>query len=417
MKTSLSSIVMGGILLVTVVFPSIIFMVFHASSMATGILVVSLLYFCAFVMFNVAFLSHRNFFLCSLLIVAIMLGVLTHGLFNYLINEDFDAGRFFSSYLILFIYFLGAASFALLMHHISIVKTNFSVNLVFYVLLLSSIAGIMKYSPFSANLEKSVLFFSEPSHFALSFLPFLLYVAVISASGKRILFILSSYLIALLLENLTLVIGITLITSLVIPTKRLFLLALIAIILILFSSLNFDYYVSRADLSADSKSLSTLVFLSGWERAYQSLADTFGLGVGFQQFGIIGKEGDLMGVIEAMSGERLNLLDGGSIAPKFIGEFGVLGVILLLTYLTYFAKSIILLHKISMENVPHFQFTEIFFHACFVMYSVDLFIRGTGYFSSSGFFFVASILWMAIKQEHKQQMQVAKVPDAQAILR
>lgn len=93
----------------------------------------------------------------------------------------------------------------------------------------------------------------------------------------------------------------------------------------------------------------------------------------------------------------LNLLDGGSVATKFIGEFGLLGVAMLLAYLFYFAKSARWLHEISMSEVAPRDCKRVFFLSCFVMYCIDLFVRGTGYFSSSGFFFVASLMWKAIR--------------------
>lgn len=140
--------------------------------------------------------------------------------------------------------------------------------------------------------------------------------------------------------------------------------------------------------------MSTLVYLSGWERAYLNFNDTFGLGVGFQQFGIVGSPGEMMESLGALGAENLNLLDGGAVAPKFIGEFGLLGVAMLLVYLVYFAKSARWLRKVSMGEVALQARPRVFFLSCFVMYCIDLFVRGTGYFSSSGFLFVASLIWL-----------------------
>jgi hypothetical protein len=160
--------------------------------------------------------------------------------------------------------------------------------------------------------------------------------------------------------------------------------------------MNIDYYSLRINLSSDNKNLSTLVYLSGWERAYLNFEDTFGLGVGFQQFGIIGSRGEIMETVEELGAEDLNLLDGGAVAPKFIGEFGLLGVIMLLVYLVYFARNAKWLREVSFSEIPPRECRKVFFLSCFVMYCIDLFVRGTGYFSSSGFLFIASLMWIIL---------------------
>jgi len=228
----------------------------------------------------------------------------------------------------------------------------------------------------------------------------MLYATVTASPRMKLLLIVSSYAIALLLNSVTLVVGIALVTAMVIPLRQLLLLVPIAAIpfLLNFSTVTLHYYSSRLDLFSSSQNLSTLVFLSGWERAYLNLKDTVGLGVGFQQFGIIGSRGDILESIRIMGGRASNLLDGGSVAPKFIGEFGVLGVTILLVYLVNFAKSARWLHEVSMNEVAPRDYRRIFFLSCFVMFSIDLFVRGAGYFSSSGFLFVASLMWLSVRE-------------------
>ncbi|MBT9174199.1 MAG: hypothetical protein DDT21_02610 [Syntrophomonadaceae bacterium] len=206
--------------------------------------------------------------------------------------------------------------------------------------------------------------------------------------------VLLGYATALLLQSLTLVVGTTLVAILVIPLRRFLLLAPVTALSILFADVNFDYYMGRLAISTDSQNLSTMVYLSGLERAYLNFKDTLGLGVGFQQFGITGSRGDIMESIRKLYGTDLNLLDGGAVAAKFIGEFGLLGVAMILAYLVYFAKSARWLHEVSMSEAAPRDCKRVFFLSCFVMYCIDFFIRGTGYFSPSGFLFVASLVWM-----------------------
>ena len=290
-------------------------------------------------------------------------------------------------------------------------QTNFAVRLVFYVLLLSSIAAILNFRPFSSGQSKPVFFFSEPSHFALDFLPFLLYMTVTSSPKMKLLLLLLGYAIALLLENMTLIIGVTLIVGLAIPSRRAVLFfALIAVILILLPAASLEYYSSRVDISSGNQNLSTLVYLSGWERAYLNFEATFGLGVGFQQFGIIGSSGEVIESLGTLGMGSLNLLDGGAVAPKFIGEFGLLAVLMLLAYLGYFVKSAKWLREVSMGEVAPLAYLKVFFLSCFVMYSIDLFVRGTGYFSSPGFLFISSLMWMTLVKS--TNYFALKIPDA-----
>lgn len=396
MTKPFSSVAIGLLLLSTVVLPSLVLMVFQTSSMAAGLSLVLGIHIFLFAVFSTIHRQSQSLGACVLLITAVMGVVMIQSLISLVIHDDFDFGRFLQTYLFLIIYLLGAFSFALLAQKVPEFQTNFAIKLVFYVLLLSSIAAILHFAPFSSGQSKPVFFFSEPSHFALDFLPFLLYMTVTSSPRMKLLYVLLGYAIAFLLENMTLVVGITFIVGLAIPLRRLLFLAPIAVILILFTAVNLDYYSSRMDISSDSQNLSTLVYLSGWERAYLNFNDTFGLGVGFQQFGIVGSPGEKMESLGALGVENLNLLDGGAVAPKFIGEFGLLGVAMLLAYLFYFAKSARWLRKISMGEVALQARPRVFFLSCFVMYCIDLFVRGTGYFSSSGFLFAASLMWIIL---------------------
>lgn len=86
-------------------------------------------------------------------------------------------------------------------------------------------------------------------------------------------------------------------------------------------------------------------------------------------------------------------------APKLIAEFGVLGVGLLLVYLFYFFKNFRWFRSMIMGRVALRDRRQIFFNSCFLMYGVDFFVRGAGYFSAEGFMFIASIIWMLLGEK------------------
>jgi len=400
----------GLTLLSTVVLPSLVLMVFHTSSMAAGLLLILGLYICMFLALSVIGRKFQSLGAGAILIAVVVGVIMFQSTISWLAHDDFDFKRFSETYLFLIIFLLGAFSFALLAQKVPKFQTNFAVMLVFYVLLLSSIAAILNFAPFSSGQSKPVFFFIEPSHFALNFLPFLLYITVTSSPKMKLLLLLLAYAIAILLESMTLIVGVTLVVGLAIPLRRVLFFAPIAVILILLTALNFDYYLSRVDISSGNQNLTTLVYLSGWERAYLNFKATFGLGVGFQQFGIIGSIGEKMEALDVLGVENLNLLDGGAVAPKFIGEFGLLAVLILLAYLGYFVKSAKWLREVSVGEVAPLAYLKVFFVSCFVMYSIDLFVRGTGYFSSSGFLFISSLMWIILVKSTNEC--ALKIPDA-----
>ena len=398
MRIPFSSITIGLTLLTTVTLPSSVQMLFNTSSMAAGITFILGLHISLFVVLN-SIRRPSNGLGVGTIIIFIVLGiVMIHTVINFLVHDDFDFGRFEISYKLLFFYLFGAFSFASLAQIIPNFKVAYSLRLVFNLLLLSCVGALFHFQPFTSTKEKAVFFFNEPSHFALVFLPFLLYMAVTSSLRKRLLLVLLGYSMAFLLQSLTLIIGCTIIAALTLSLRRLLYLAPFSVILILYIGVDLNYYSSRVSINNYSQNLSMLVFLSGWERAFLNFEETFGLGVGFQQLGIIGSRGVMLELMRPLGADNLNLLDGGAVAPKFIGEFGLLGMVIILAYLFYFAKGVRWLHDVSMSKIVTREYKRVFFISCFVMYSIDLFVRGIGYFSPSGFLFIGSLMWIALNK-------------------
>ena len=163
------------------------------------------------------------------------------------------------------------------------------------------------------------------------------------------------------------------------------------IITFLYFQININYFIERTDISLNTQNLSALVFYSGWERAFLSLRDTMGLGVGFQQFGILGDQGDAQEILSSMGLRELNLYDGGSTGAKFIGEFGITGLIFLLLYLINFIKKLFYLRNFIKNNNTLNNYKNIFYASCFCSFFIELFIRGIGYFSMTLFFILCGV--------------------------
>ncbi len=393
MSSLFRSIAAGMVLLATVIVPPFLYTAFGTSSMAAGVLLVSGLYSLLFLMLDRFHRLGQKRTTLFLIIIGIITLIGVQAGLNSFVSDEFDFSRFWQSLALLIICIFGALFMARLTQRVSASQADLAVKIVFIGLCLSGLAGILGYSPFSSpNFSKPVLFFGEPSHFALGFLPFLLYITVVSTWRLRLLYVSASLLMAFLLQNLTLVIGVGLVIVVTFSFRRI--LTLIPLFVIALFTLNIGYYTERLDISKENQNLSMLVYLQGWEQAQLNLVDSDGRGVGFQQFGIIGDRGEITDEIVKLAGGDLNIFDGGSVAPKIVGEFGIVGVMALLIYLFYFVTKVKWLHHVSMIGITSNEYKHIFFTSSFLMFSVDLFIRGTGYFSPSSFLFMTSLMWM-----------------------
>tara|TARA_B110000008_G_scaffold257127_1_gene275071 strand:+ start:823 stop:2016 length:1194 start_codon:yes stop_codon:yes gene_type:complete len=332
--------------------------------------------------------------------------VYAHGLISFLINTTFNLDHFLQSYVFLIIYILAASFLVFLAQGVPKYKADFAVKLVFYPLLLSGLATSLGYR--ALGNPSAVGFFSENSHFALSFLPFLLYIVVFSSWKKKCFFLFMGFMISLILKSVTLLIGVIFVAIIALRLRHLLLLSIISILILMVAIdyADIEYFLNRLDFS--NPNLSLLSFMNGWERAYLNLKDSYGFGVGFQQLGFIMSEGEIkmFELLRLISAENLNLYDGSFIAAKLISEFGILAVMLLVAYLVNFARSVRWLHEVSINGGETVDCREVFFLACFVMFFIDLFLRGTGYFSSTGFLFIASVVWIVLPPVSRTPLRI-----------
>jgi len=207
-------------------------------------------------------------------------------------------------------------------------------------------------------------------------------------------------LISMILNSLTLLVGVIAIAIFALSLRQLVFLSITAIAIsipiVAMDYIDIGYFLARLDFS--NPNLSLMSFLTGWERAFLNLKDSVGIGVGFQQFGFVRSESEIeiFEVFFSIGAADLNLYDGSFIASKLISEFGILAVIVLVAYLVYFVKSVRWLHEVSINGGETVDCRKVFFLACFVMFFIDLFIRGGGYFTSSSFLFIASLMWMVL---------------------
>lgn len=366
--------------------------------MAAGLLVVIVIFILFFIFLHISRISAIHLNSICIAITSFLLFVILHGTFNFIVYNSFDFSRFLNTFLYLIIFLVGALSMVLLVSSLPGHRIDRAVRFVAYVLILIGMVGVGGFSIFF-NGDKSVVFYGEPSHFALSFLPFLFYMVVLSALKKKLAFIFTGLLLAGLLNSLILMVGVAFIAACALPFRLLICSAfIVTLIQVVFAPLKIEYFLERLDFSqkVQQTNLSTLVYLQGWETAYLNVLETSGIGVGFQQFGIVGMPGEIASEVTRQAGMPLNTLDGSFVAAKLVGEFGIFSIIMLLIYFYYFIKIAKGLREISLKGLVYDNYLKVFYHSCYVLFVVDLFARGLSYFSSSGFIFVSSLIWLSL---------------------
>ena len=136
-----------------------------------------------------------------------------------------------------------------------------------------------------------------------------------------------------------------------------------------------DYFYDRINI-IDTKNLSLLVFFCGWERAYLSLLNTNGMGVGLNQLGNSSYIGSFREILIELNNPLLNIHDAGSTAPKIISELGMLGIMFMLIFIINLFKSFKVLISVSFISPKYLLYFSFLLASFF-----ELFVRGTGYFN------------------------------------
>lgn len=378
----------------TLLAPSVIYMLLELASMSTGVLFGAALWFTWFLVAvdkSHIFTSARH---VGYLVGCGLIFIYIHAAVVLVVNEGLDIGRFLAAFAYLVVFLFGTFSFATFFKTLPDVGIGQLTTFIFILFCVAGIAGLVGWSPFSfGHYPKPVLFFPEPSHFAILFLPFLLHVSLMSGPLLRLLCICFGALLAVGLPNLTLAVGVIVIGVLTLPLGRLTLFLLIGAAV--FMQLEPDYFHDRLAGLAAGGNISTAVYLSGWERAYLNTIDTSGLGLGLLQFGAYGNQGGkYMDEVIRLAYRSLNVRDGGTVGAKLLGEFGLIGLFALVVYTGLFFRVAFRIRSIASKKSVHGKaLATQFFLCCIAMFSIDIFVRGIGYFSQTGFLFAAALFY------------------------
>lgn len=383
-----SNIIYTGIFCV-VFLPSFFMMILHASSLALGLLIsIAPILMYSFFCFLKDFKLLKPQWNAIRLLVVVTVFIFVHYLIvTFVIGMDTDFNRFFIGWVGLNFLIFSSVCYSLILKNVSdgvFNKIIFYVCFLFFINSLISLSGV---DFFGGATAKPIFLFSEPSHFALAVAPFFIYY-VKSRQPYWLIGLIYFFGWAIYIQNLTMLIVLLLAIGCSFKIAKLSLFFMLAFFALFFSDV--DYFLSRIQLSADNDNLSTLVFLQGWQNAFLTLKDSMGFGSGFQQFGVASSKGVITEKISILyDGGALNLMDGGTTASKLIGEFGVLGVVVVFFVLW---QAFISLNKL--QEHKYFSGVLLFMHCIAIAFLVEFFVRGVGYFSSGVFMYFLSLFYL-----------------------
>jgi hypothetical protein len=295
-----------------------------------------------------------------------------------------DLERFVKTLPLLFVLLGGGAALGHMLLGATDRELDMTLVISLFILSISvplSIAGLQP-EVVEFGYEKSIFPFTETSHFALAVAPVFLYRCIKSTGHARSLWLLLGFILAVVLQSVTFLIACVLAA---IACRRILLVSLVGLVFVLgVVPFQLDYFASR--LTGGSSNISTLVFVQGWQLMIEAMTRSFGWGVGFQQLGVQGTNVSAADAIYLLASiDTLNVLDGGFVFAKLAAEFGVIGILLGVWFLIGAIRSILALRQRQERPVI------VFARCVLVCFCVDMFARGTGYFSGSTLLAVAAI--------------------------
>lgn len=298
-------------------------------------------------------------------------------------SQETNFTRGLSSLFSLFIFIIGAYFFSELISHVG--ADEFGKALLYLYIAMFCVGFLSFIEPIQRAYGYSVFPFTEPSHYGIFLLGPLFYVCSIYGRFK-IYFLITTIIIALIMQSLTTIVGVTLF---IFASYRIQSALIVGIgIALAYNYLDLSYYTGRLNFSKQSDNLSTLVFLQGWELMYEGLKKSYGFGIGFQQLGEVNIKTSVGDLIYALQKKDANIRDAGLTAAKLVCETGYFGIIIIIIYLKYFISAFIKFGKTSFLK----QNKIIIFANCFLLsYFIELFVRGFGYFDGTTFMAFVSV--------------------------
>ena len=295
----------------------------------------------------------------------------------------------------LFLLYISAYLSATALHKINSKFLTRSINAIFVIFTFIAFLNIIfKINFMNYTHYPSMVPFTEPSQFAQYYGPISVIAFVIQRSFlRRLRQLLMVFAIAIIVPSLTLFVYCVIMTLLILKFRFIYII-LISFLLSLFVYyiLSNDHFISRLIISSDTDNLSGLVYLQGLHDIYQSLQHTNYLGLGFQ---LLGNQPptEVSFLIEKIAGVALNRDDGGFLAAKVISEFGILGIALLAYYIVLGFTAFQYIRKRAFSELCTSTIQSLIVASMLVTFSVEVFVRGVGYFSPGVFMFLMAFCY------------------------
>ena len=354
------------------VLPSFISILLKSSSKREGLYLSIIFTFIYLVIKCKKIYRIKNFIIFFTIILILYTNLQTLILTNYFSLINFQ--RFL--YSLIFLITLLIVSFVFVDILTSVSDKNISIVLksAFFILSLDLIFSLVDGRLVSS--EKELFLFQEPSHFSLIYIPVSSFIIFNSKFNKSFFIIIFIFCISYYIKSLTLLVGCLIIAFTFFAKKRMYVSSILFLSLFTILLFSTPYFNERISFSENNLNLSLLIFLDGWERAYLANILTDGLGIGFNQLGFYGIKGFFRELMINMNAATINLYDGGSTSCKVVAEFGLLGIIFILSYLV-----IIMKYFLRFLKTPILTSKGILTYSFFLGSFLELFVRGTGYFN------------------------------------
>lgn len=381
--------------------PSFLKVALNASSMALGVI------FCLSLIFPYYItILHRLdiFFVKKLLYISILFFIFyVHVLISILLGLDFEFKNLATLFLILLLLLTSVCYSNLFFYVDEKQLLKYTYKLLLFVMFLGLLSFLFKFNSFGYSIySKSIFPYSEPSHYVTT-LGFLFVFCFLVVKNSLLSMAVLIYLLMFSLFKPSSLGLIYLSFVLLFLSVRLrfwytlvvfFIFFVMVIFVFSTESTDLNYFISRITFSSDSTNSTALVFLQGWEDSWNTIINhPFGLGL---QNAKLVESGTIGLRIYEITGRFVNK-DGAFLASKLIVEFGLLGFLLVIIYILFFFKSLLILIKYSKYKTYYDLNVDscikvVFLNSIIVTFFVEMFVRGYGYFSPNVFLLLFAII-------------------------
>ncbi len=272
-----------------------------------------------------------------------------------------------------------------------------------WVMAISLIFSALSIQPPSAQFTPKPTFpFTEPSFLAFTAAPILIYTCVRAGNTMRIIWLASMLAASLIVSNLTMLAVCLMAAAVSLRTLRLIVALFVAGAA--FTLVDISYFQERLELSASSDNLTALVYVQGWQLIEESMRNSFGWGIGYQQLGVAYTNVPASYQIFRLMGFDVNILDGGFLFAKITSELGVIGATIIAAVTFYAVKAAWRLRQSAAGQIT-LSPSYVLAYSSIYGSIIEIFARGTNYFTGTTVLLTASF-WFIFSDRKKSQVLI-----------